>query len=120
MQHYTLDKEEKELMREIEKGGFRRIRNFKKQAKLYQEYARATLDKKRNINIRVAERDLLKLKARAVEKGLPYQTLVTSVLHQYSTGVLRERDEGARVSLSNHQTMLPKPLQSHHVKMLPK
>lgn len=93
MPHHELDKEEKKILRALEKGEFRRIPNFEKEVKLYQEYARATLDKKRNINIRVSERDLMKLKARAIEKGLPYQTLVTSVLHQYSTGALAEREQ---------------------------
>lgn len=88
--HYKLDKEERELLRAVERGEFRSIPDLEKKKKLYQEYARATLDKKRNINIRVSERDLLKLKSRAAEKGLPYQTLVTSVLHQYSSGSLVE------------------------------
>ncbi len=90
MRDYELDKEEKKIVRAVERGEFRRIPNLEKQKKMYQEYARATLDKTRNINIRVSERDLMKLKARAVEKGLPYQTLVTSVLHQYSSGTLKE------------------------------
>lgn len=95
MQQYKFDKEEKKIVRALEKGEFRRIPNFEKEVKLYQEYARATLDKRRNINIRVSERDLLKLKSQAAEKGLPYQTLVTSVLHQYSTGSLLEREQKA-------------------------
>jgi len=90
MMDYKLDKEERELLRAVEKGEFRRIRNFEKQKKIYQRYARATLEKSGILNIRVSERDLLKLKAKAAEKGLPYQTLVTSVLHQYSSGSLVE------------------------------
>lgn len=98
MKNYKLDKEEREILRAVEKGEFRRIRNPEKQKKLFQEYARATLDKRRNINIRVSDRDLLKLKAQAAEKGLPYQTLVTSVLHQYSTGALFESERSASSS----------------------
>jgi len=53
-----------------------------------QAIAKATLDKTRNINIRLSERDVLKLKAKAIEEGMPYQTLVSSVLHKYTTGAL--------------------------------
>ena len=49
-----------------------------------------TLNKTRNINIRLSERDLQKLKVKAMERGLPYQTLVASVVHQFSNGRLKE------------------------------
>lgn len=44
--------------------------------------AKATLNKTRNINIRLSERDLYKLKAKAIEEGIPYQTLASSILHK--------------------------------------
>ena len=91
MKEYELDKEEKAILRALEQGKLRRIPNFQREKKRYQGYAKAMLDKKKNINIRVSEYDLLKLKSRALEKGLPYQTLVSSVLHQYSTGSLKEQ-----------------------------
>jgi predicted DNA binding CopG/RHH family protein len=59
-------------------------------AKLRQ-YARNTLQKNKRINIRLSERDLLGIQAKAVEEGLPYQTLISSILHKYLRGILRER-----------------------------
>jgi predicted DNA binding CopG/RHH family protein len=47
-----------------------------------QEIARNTLNKTRNINIRLTERDLYRLKAKAIEEGIPYQTLASSILHK--------------------------------------
>ena len=44
------------------------------------------------MNIRIAKRDLEGLKTRALEEGLPYQTLVSSILHKYVTGKLREKE----------------------------
>jgi predicted DNA binding CopG/RHH family protein len=93
MKQYELDKEEQAILRAFERGKLKSIPNVKREIKRYQQYARAMVDKKRNINIRISEADLFKLKSRAIEKGLPYQTLVTSVLHQYSTGALLEREQ---------------------------
>ena len=85
MKYYTLDKEEKEIIKAIERGSLGRRKNIKKEVALYRSYTRSSLNRTRNINIRLSERDLQKLKARAAEKGIPYQTLVASILHQYGT-----------------------------------
>lgn len=82
MKYYELTKEEKELLEEIEKGNFVRVPNFEKVKKEVQLAARNTLNKTRNINIRLSERDLHKLKTKAIEEGLPYQTLAGSILHK--------------------------------------
>ncbi len=82
MKYYELTKEEEDLLNTIESGKF--VPRPKSELKKYESYAKETLDKTRNINIRLSLRDFMKLKVRAVEKGIPYQTLVTSVLHQYT------------------------------------
>jgi len=84
MKFFELDKKEKEMLKDFEAGEFKSIKGAKKQALQYQEYARQTLNKTRNINIRIPHGDLQKIKALAAEKGLPYQTLISSLLHQYS------------------------------------
>lgn len=83
MKYYTLDAEEEKLLDFFEKGETRSIAGKKKAVAGYRAVAAATLGRTRNINIRLSERDLQKLKAKAAEKGIPYQTLVSSVLHQY-------------------------------------
>ncbi len=57
----------------------------------YGEYAKATFRKDRRINIRISTKDLEALQKRALEEGIPYQTLVSSVLHKYVSGRLGER-----------------------------
>ncbi|MBI2476384.1 MAG: hypothetical protein HYV67_04035 [Candidatus Taylorbacteria bacterium] len=84
MKYYELDKEEKELLETIERGSFKSVPNVKKEMERYRSYARGSSNRSKNINIRLAERDLHKLKVKAAEKGLPYQTLVASILHQYN------------------------------------
>lgn len=82
MKYYELKKPEKALLKDFEKGKLNSVRNLTKQRKLYKDLARATLNKNKNINIRISEKDLLKLKSKALEMGIPYQTLATSILHR--------------------------------------
>ena len=84
MRYYELDDEEKELLAEIERGEWKPVKNFAKRKKELMQIAKNTLNKTRNINIRLSERDLFKLKARAIREGIPYQTLVSSILHRYT------------------------------------
>ncbi|MCL5675521.1 MAG: hypothetical protein M1120_00140 [Patescibacteria group bacterium] len=84
MKYFDLDQEEKEILQALEKGKLKSAGNIAKVKKQYEQYARETLAKTKNINIRLSQKDLLKLKAKAVELGLPYQTLIASALHQYA------------------------------------
>lgn len=79
-----LDEEEREILEVFERGELKSVPNVEEVKKRHQEYARATLAniKKKNINIRIAEWDLVRLKARALEEGLPYQTYIASILHK--------------------------------------
>jgi predicted DNA binding CopG/RHH family protein len=81
MKYFDLDKEEKQLLEDFEKGELVSI--GKNKIKQYQAYATATFKKTRNINIRLSEKDVLKLKTKAIEAGIPYQTLVSSILHRF-------------------------------------
>ena len=83
MKYYELDKEEEKILKNIESGKYKRVKNFELEKKKAIEIARNTLNKVRNINIRLAEKTLPNLKARAIEEGIPYQTLSASVLHKY-------------------------------------
>ncbi|KKW10733.1 MAG: hypothetical protein UY50_C0027G0027 [Parcubacteria group bacterium GW2011_GWA2_49_9] len=84
MKYYELDKEEQELLDAIEASDFKPVPNVKQEIARYVSYARADSKRTKNINIRLSERTLHKLKVKAAEKGLPYQTLVASLLHQYT------------------------------------
>ena len=91
MKYYELDDYEKEILKDYEEDKFKPVSKpeLQKEKIRLQAIAKATLDKTKNINIRLSESDLLKIKALAAEKGLPYQTLVASVIHQYSNGKLQ-------------------------------
>ena len=82
MKYFELDKEEKQILEEVEEGEWLPVKDQAKAKREAIEVARNTLNKTRNINLRLSERDLHKLKAKAVREGIPYQTLATSILHR--------------------------------------
>ena len=84
MKYYTLTKEEKQLLKDIDTDKYVSVKNLRAEKKTYQTAARYTLSKQKNINIRISAKNLFKLKRQAIEKGIPYQTLASSILHQYS------------------------------------
>ena len=86
-----LDDEERELQESYERGEWKSVPNVEAEIKRHQEYARNTLRKNKRVNIRISSRDLEAIQVRAIEEGIPYQTLMASVLHKYVTGRLVER-----------------------------
>ena len=82
-----LDKDEMELAKSLENEKW--ISDLtKKQKKQYEEYARYSLGKRKRINIRMSERDLKKIQAKAIEEGIPYQSLISMLIHKYNEGKL--------------------------------
>jgi predicted DNA binding CopG/RHH family protein len=90
-----LDREEVELLDSYDAGEWRTVEGWEAGAKTYQEYARATFRKDRRVNIRISSRDLEEIQKRALEEGIPYQTLIASVLHKFVSGRLVEGHESA-------------------------
>jgi predicted DNA binding CopG/RHH family protein len=78
--------EEREILEAYEKGLLEPVDNPEKRREELRRYAKATIKKTKQIRVQLSERDLRKIKAKAIELGIPYQTLVDSVLHQYATG----------------------------------
>jgi len=90
MKKMYLDDEERDLVESIERGEWKSVKNLKAEIKKHQEYARNTLKKDKRVNIRISARDLEAIKTRAVEDGIPYQTLMASVLHRFVAGRLKD------------------------------
>ena len=87
-----LSKEEREILEAFERGELRSPRNKSTQLKQHQEYAASTFRKDERVNVRISSRDLNALKKRALREGIPYQTLIASVLHKYVEGQLEDRN----------------------------
>ncbi|HAE59895.1 MAG TPA: antitoxin [Anaerolineae bacterium] len=91
MSELKLQTDELELLASYEQDEWLAVKNVKEQVEQYKAYARATFRKDKRVNIRISEKDLLDLQRRAVRDGIPYQTLISSVLHKYITGALVEK-----------------------------
>ena len=85
-----LDADEKELLESVEQGEWKSTGASKKERTRYVRYAKATFRKDRRLNIRLSSKDLEAIQKRALAEGLPYQTLIASLLHKYATGRLKE------------------------------
>jgi predicted DNA binding CopG/RHH family protein len=88
---YDYDEEELEIVQAFESGQLRSQHPDKETLTRHRAYAEKTLNKNKRVNIRLSEKDLEEIKIRALEEGIPYQTLMGSVLHKYLTGRLVEK-----------------------------
>lgn len=87
----NLTDEEKGILESVENGEWHSVSDAQQNADLYESYAEATFRKDRRINIGISERDLIRLQRLAIEEGMPYQTLISSILHKYVSGRIVER-----------------------------
>ena len=82
-----IDKDEMELAKSLKNENW--ISDLtKNEKKQYEEYAHYSLNKQKKINIRMTERDLKKIQAKAVEEGIPYQFFISMLIHKYNEGKL--------------------------------
>jgi len=91
MKKTMLDEEEKDILESYERGEWRPIKNQKTEIKKLREYARNTLQKDKRINIRMSSKDLDQVQVIAAQEGIPYQTLISSIIHKYVSGYLIEK-----------------------------
>jgi predicted DNA binding CopG/RHH family protein len=89
MSKVKLSKDEKELLKSVESGEFESTLSETRRKEL-EAAAANTFKKDKRINIRISNRDLIAVQARASEEGIPYQTLVSSIIHKYVSGSLRD------------------------------
>jgi predicted DNA binding CopG/RHH family protein len=83
-----LDSEEQEILDTFERGEWQPVADQEREIRRHQAYARNTLRKDRRVNIRISSKDLEELQAIAIEDGIPYQTLIASILHRFVAGRL--------------------------------
>ncbi len=91
MSKIKLDKEEKDILDSFGRGEWKQVRDFKAEVQKHQQYAKNTLKKDKRVNIRLSSKVLEEIQALAAENGIPYQTLMSSILHQYVHGRLIAR-----------------------------
>lgn len=87
----TLSAEERDILDQFDQGELRSASNLDDEIHAAREAARHTFNKTKRVNLRVTERDFNLAHARAREEGIPYQTLLSSVIHKYLSGRLTEK-----------------------------
>ena len=80
-----LDQEEQEILEAFEGGNLVSVSNLKQEKTGLRQAATNTMTKTQSISIRISKKDLLAIKTKAVEEGIPYQTLIGSAIHKYAT-----------------------------------
>ncbi len=90
MTNHAMDAEERDILDRFERGELRPAPDADQEMEEARVAAHNTFKKTRRINLRVTERDYMLVRARAREEGIPYQTLLSSVIHKYVSGRLSE------------------------------
>lgn len=83
------DDEELNIIEAVEKGQLTRVANAEQEITLAKQAAKETLSKSKSITLRLNMADLAAIKQKAQDTGIPYQTLISSVVHQYASGRLQ-------------------------------
>lgn len=83
-----LDKEESDLMKSLENEEWQPVKDLEQQKKAAVAAARNTLRKDKRINLRLSQKDYHQIQIKAAEEGIPYQTLISSIIHKYLNGSL--------------------------------
>jgi len=104
MKKLKLEEKEKEILESFERDEWEPVPDLEKEVARHQMYARNTLKKDKRINIRISSKDLEELQLFAVEDGIPYQTLISSILHRFLSGRLIEKPrQNNRINQSQNQ-----------------
>ena len=86
-----LSAEERDILDRFERGDLRSAPGAEREIEVARQAARNTFNKTKRVNLRVTERDFKLAHSRAREEGIPYQTLLSSVIHKYLAGRLTEK-----------------------------
>lgn len=81
-----MDDYERQLIKDIENDEFVEVPNQKEEIKRYVSYAKNMLKKDKRVTLRIAKKDLEKIQEKAIKSGIPYQTLINSLIRQYANG----------------------------------
>ena len=86
-----LDSYEKEILEAFEKGELKSTSNLENEIEAAQKAAKNTFNKNKRVNLRLTEQDFDLAHVKALQDGIPYQTLLSSIIHKYLTGQLVEK-----------------------------
>lgn len=94
--HFDIEQHEKEILDDFEKGELVSVKNVQEEMQLAKQAASNFMKRDNRINIRVSGADLNMIRRIAVQEGLPYQTLLASVIHKFAAGRLIDKAHESR------------------------
>ncbi len=86
-----LDQKERDILKSYDAEEWQSLGKHKSELARYQKYTRATFQKDRRVNIRISSKDLEGVQKKAMEEAIPYQTLLSSIIHKFVSGTLVPR-----------------------------
>ena|SRR3990167_3791905 len=89
--HFNIEQREKEILEDFEKGEFDSVPNLNEEMQLAKQAASNFMKRDNRINIRISGADLNMIRRIAVQEGLPYQTLLASIIHKFAAGRLIDK-----------------------------
>ena len=90
MKKEKLNLEEKDILNSLEKGEWKSVSDFTEKKALFKKMAKQSIAKTKRITLRVTEQDYNLAHIKAIKDGIPYQTMISSIIHRYLTGQLKE------------------------------
>lgn len=104
--YQPIDNDEKDLMTSIENEDWQPVKNLDQEKKEAIKAARNTIKKDKRINLRLSQKDYHQIQLKALEEGIPYQTLISSIVHKYLNGLLLPKFHKDTINKnSNHKTV---------------
>src|SRR5437016_1979340 len=94
--HHDIEKQEKTILDDFEEGEFASVDNAKEELKLAKQAASNFMKRDSRVNIRISGTDLNMVRRIAIQEGLPYQTLLASVIHKFVTGRLLDKGNASQ------------------------
>jgi predicted DNA binding CopG/RHH family protein len=88
---FKFNEEELQILKDFENNEFVSIREFEKEKEYLEEAAKRTLESNKKINIKISSKDFKRIQKKALQEGLSYQSLISSIIHKFLTGKLREQ-----------------------------
>ncbi len=89
--HIDIDQHEKDILNDLEKGEFVSVDNVSEEMHKAKQAASNFMKRNNRINIRISGADLNMIRRIAVQEGLPYQTLLASLIHKFVSGRLVDK-----------------------------
>lgn len=87
----TLDPYEEDILKSYENDEWVSVDNLEEKKEEYANIAKATFKKNKVISIKLSEKDYIDIQSKSIEENIPYQTLISSIIHKYLTGKLVEK-----------------------------